>query len=87
MKNNFLFCARGDLIALIAKIHTSLGTKMQELSADLTTLCPLSTVMPEQCSDITSTAGLGALELKCLPWAVGSSFRSGAAPSVNGSQG
>lgn len=86
MKNNFLFCARADLIALIAKIHTSLGTKMQELSADLTAFCPLSTAVPEQCSDTTSTAVLGALELKCLPWAVGSSFRSGAAPSVNGSQ-
>lgn len=86
MKNNFLFCARADLIALIAKIHTFLGTKMQELSADLTTFCPFSAAVPEQCSDITSTAVLGVLELKCLPMAVGSSLRSGAAPSVNGSQ-
>ena len=86
MTNTFLFYARPDLVALIVKIHTFLGTKMQELSADLTAFCPLSTAVPEQCSDTTSTAVLGALELKCLPWAVGSSFRSGAAPSVNGSQ-
>ena len=40
MTNTFLFYARPDLVALIVKIHTFLGTKMQEPSADLTPFCP-----------------------------------------------
>lgn len=36
MNNNFLLCARPELIVLTAAIQNFLGTKIQELGTDLT---------------------------------------------------